>query len=307
MATIGGSVGNGGKNARNDVLAIQNLINQCIGSLVPRAPLAANGVCDSATKDAITDFQQRVVKISAPDGRVDPGGHTLEALNVVASGKPYVPAAAPPATGGDGKKYTDSPLEMITRRTTPTARDVVAMLRSSWAQLSEAGARTLTAQFMAETGGGKYCFNWNLGNVKSGAGEPHMYLRGVWEVDSPTGAAGQVARANGLAHVATADEIKKHGWSCPSGKAVAVFDPPHPQCRFRAYVSLRDGAQKWLGHHQRIAVRNSTYLASLNAGNVAAVAHALKLAGYYTAGEADYARAMTKTKAEVDRSLGPLS
>jgi hypothetical protein len=43
----------------------------------------------------------------------------------------------------------------------------------------------------------------------------------------------------------------------------------------------------------------------LNAGNIAAVAHALKQVRYYTAGEADYARAMTRKKAGIDRVLGP--
>jgi hypothetical protein len=212
---------------------------------------------------------------------------------------------APNAPAG-GRKYTNNPNEVVTQRTTPAPREVVNMLLAAWERLTNNGARTLTAQFMAETGGGRYCFNWNLGNVKSGSNEPHMYLRGVWEVDSPDGAQAQVARANGLAHVATADEIKKHGWALPAGKAIAVFDPPHSQCRFRAYDSLQDGSQRWLGHHKAIALRDSNFVTALNAGDIAAVAHALKQTGYYTAGEADYTRAMTRTKAEVDRALGDL-
>jgi hypothetical protein len=204
---------------------------------------------------------------------------------------------------GGGTKYTNNPNEVVTRTTTPLPRDVVAMLAQAWPQLNNAGARTLTAQFMAETGGGKYCFNWNLGNVKAGANEPHMYLRGVWEVSAPAAGQNAVAGAGGLAHIATDAEIKQHGWSHPSGTSVVVFQPPHPQCRFRAYVSLADGAQRWMRHHQSIALRNPTYLASLNAADIAAVAHALKQAGYYTAGEGDYARAMASRKAEVDRAL----
>ena len=211
-----------------------------------------------------------------------------------------------PNSPAGGRKYTSSMNEVVTQTTTPTPREVVAMLLQAWPQLTEEGARTLTAQFMAETGGGKYCFNWTLGNVKAGPNEPHMYLRGVWEVDSPEGAQAQVARANGLAHVATPDEIKKHGYSCPTGKKVAVFDPPHPQCRFRAYGSLQDGAQRWLGHHQKIALRDANFVIALNKGDIGAVAHALKQAGYYTAGEADYARAMKRTKTEIDRNLGAL-
>ena len=85
-----------------------------------------------------------------------------------------------------------------------------------------------------------------------------------------------------------------------------VFEPPHPQCRFRAYFSLSDGAQRWLSHHQSIARTDATFLQSLNAGDIPAVAHALKKARYYTASEADYARGMTRAKADIDRELGAL-
>jgi hypothetical protein len=178
------------------------------------------------------------------------------------------------------------------------------MLKLAWLELTEAGARTLTAQFMGETGNGKYCFNWNLGNVKAKVDVPHMYLANVWEVYSPSDAEAQVTRAKGQAHLATAEEIKKRGWACPPGKAIAVFSPPHAQCRFRAYGSLQEGAQRWLGHHKELASKNAGYLASLNKGDVAAVAHALKAVRYYTAGEADYTRLMKSKKAEIDRTLG---
>ena len=148
------------------------------------------------------------------------------------------------------------------------------MLLAAWPELTNNGARTLTAQFMAETGGGKYCFNWNLGNVKAGANEPHMYLRNVWECDSQAGAEAQIARSNGLARIATDDEIRTHGWKCP--QVVVVFNPPHPQCRFRAYGSLQEGSQRWLNHHKAIARNDSNFITALNAGDIAAVARALR-------------------------------
>ncbi len=204
-----------------------------------------------------------------------------------------------------GKKYTTSANEVPVQRTTPTAAQVVSALLFAWPdQLTNNGARTLAAQFMAETGNGRYCFNWNLGNVKSGATDQHMYLANVWECDTQAGADAKVARSSGQARIATADEIKTHGWKCPN--AVVVFSPPHFQCRFRAYSSLADGAQHWVGNHKRIAATNPDFLTALNAGDVTAVAHALKVARYYTAAETDYARAMTRTKADVDRQLGPL-
>jgi hypothetical protein len=205
----------------------------------------------------------------------------------------------PPATGG---KYTNNPNEVVTQRTTPTARDVISMLLQAWPQLTEQGARTLTAQFMGETGEGKYCFNWNLGNVKAGANDRHMYLRDVWECYSQSSAQPEVDRANGLAHIATADEIRKRGWKCPA--AVVVFEPPHYECRFRAYSNLTEGAQRWLGHHQQIARNNPNFLTSINNGDVPAVAHALKQVQYYSAAEADYSAIMTREKRKIDQKLG---
>ncbi|MEP6534936.1 MAG: hypothetical protein ABJF23_06450 [Bryobacteraceae bacterium] len=290
--TLEKSVGFGGANQSVDVLALKKLINQCIGFLKPRGPVVENGFCDTETIDAIKDFQLRIVKISVPDGRVDPGGKTWTVLiETVASTLP-----AP--------LFTSNPNEVSTRRTTPSSQEVVSMLLLSWTALGANGARTLAAQFMAETASGRFCFNWNLGNVKSGPDDTHMYLHNVWECDTDAGALAQVAKSGGLAHVATAEEIKQRGWNCTN--AVVVFQPPHAQCRFRAYASLADGAQKWLGHHKSIALKNPGFLPSLNTGDTAAVAHALKLAGYYTAPEADYAKGMAAQKKKIDAELGPI-
>jgi hypothetical protein len=312
MARLNGSVGAGGRNIPGDVSSIQNLINQSIRLVTPLAFLPVTGICDSRTIDAIVMFQTRVVGLPKPDGRVDPGGKTLTALGVCAGGGTYgpsVPAGPPaPTVTPAGGKYTTDPMEMETKRTTPTARDVVTMLRFAWSDLTENGARTLTAQFMAETGGGKYCFNWNLGNVKArSTAVPHMYLKNVWEIESPAGAASQVSSAGGLAHVATLDEIKSHGWGCPPGKSVVVYQPPHTACRFRAYVTLTDGAQKWVAYHKSCAARYASYLDTVNAGDCAGVARILKQDHYYTASEADYARGMTRKKAEIDRTLGAIT
>jgi len=211
-----------------------------------------------------------------------------------------------PATGA-GTLYTNNPNEVVTQRTTPTPRDVVTMLLSAWPQLTNNGARTLTAQFMVETGGGKHCYNWNLGNVKANSPNiPHMYLRNVWECLSQSGADARLAGGRGLVRIATPEEIRKRGWRCAAGAVVVVFNPPHPASRFRAYRSLQEGAQRWIGHHQRIAKANPNYINALSTGNTSAVAKALKAARYYTASESDYARAMATAKVRIDRTLGSL-
>jgi hypothetical protein len=238
-----------------------------------------------------------------------PGRWSVEAITARGATWDKLDVIVQPRKGSadmGGHKYTESPNEAATKRTTPTAGDVVSMLLTAWPELTGQGARTLTAQFMHETGDGLHCYNWNLGNVKASAAEPHMYLQGVWEVGSPAAMQAQVDSAKGLAHLATADEIKKHGWSCPPGQAVAVFDPPHAQSRFHAYDSLVNGAQRWMGHHRAIAGKNPTYLASVNGGDCTAVAHILKIVGYYTGGETDYANGMTGKKRAIDAALGPL-
>jgi peptidoglycan hydrolase-like protein with peptidoglycan-binding domain len=296
---------------------VQASLNKVLGTR-----LTIDGIAGVQTRNAIRSFQKR--RGLTPTGVV--GSQTEAALIGAAASRPpgygrksssrpaptlsaSSPAAAPslpPATATGGRKYTANPNEVVTRTTTPTPREVVDTLLSNWSALTENGARTLTAQFMAETGGGKYCFNWNLGNVKAGPNDPHMYLVRVWECDTPVGADAKVAKGNGLARIATADEISKHGWQCPN-KVTVVFDPPHPQCRFRAYASLQDGAQQWLrDHHLRIAGGNPGYVTALNSGDIATVAHALRNAHYYTAGEAGYAAAMTRTRAQIDRALGPV-
>jgi hypothetical protein len=299
--TSRGLRGNGVLQGPTEIALLQAGLNET----AQQSRVPVNGVMDARTAAEIRRFQ--AARRLVVDGRVGPS--TRGAMIRALGGRPCAlpgPAPAPPAPSA-GKKYTTSPYEVVTKRTTPTAREVVVMLRGAWPDLTENGARTLTAQFMAETGNGQFCFNWNLGNVKEPTGKlPHMYLRGVWEVLRPDAAQATVARSGGLARIATDAEIRQKRWSHPPGTVVVVFDPPHPASRFRAYANLPDGAQRWLGHHQRIARQNPGYLNSVNAGDTKAVAHTLKLARYYTAGEGDYARLMASKKAEIDRALGAI-
>jgi hypothetical protein len=229
----------------------------------------------------------------------------LHTLHFVTATAPRA-VAKPVATAVvSGRLYTQNPKEVGACTTTPTPRDVVAILKEKWLQLSDAGARTLAAQFMGETGNGRFCFNWNLGNEKATPAEPHYFLRDVWEVESPARAARHVADSNGLARLSTPEETRTRGWSCPAGKEVVVYEPPHAETRFRAYDALGDGAQKWIARYQRTATHDPTFLPALNAGDTAAVAHALKRAGYYSDGETHYAASMAHKKAELDRTLGP--
>ncbi|HEY3592411.1 MAG TPA: hypothetical protein VGL13_00995 [Polyangiaceae bacterium] len=209
----------------------------------------------------------------------------------------------PKAVAPHGRRYTDSPYEVPAKTTSPSAGEVFSAMREMWPELTEQGARTLVAQFQAETANGAHCYNWNLGNVKAGPNDAHMYLRNVWEVETGSVANADVARSQGLAHVATVQEMKQHGWACPPGSSVVVYQPPHAQCRFRAYASLADGARKWLDYHKALARKDPGMLTALDAGDTAAFAHALKKARCYTAAESLYARLLAAKKAEIDRVL----
>lgn len=80
------------------------------------------------------------------------------------------------------------------------------------------------------------------------------------------------------------------------------FDPPHPQCNFRAFESLEAGA---VDHMRFLAQRKSYQGAWLAAqsGDPAAFVHALKAAGYFTADEAPYLRSVVSLWREYMRLL----
>ena len=80
---------------------------------------------------------------------------------------------------------------------------------------------------------------------------------------------------------------------------MVVFQPPHEQCRFRAYESLSDGAQKWMGNHLSRIKSHPEYLQKLNAGDCAAVAHILAVTHYYTSDETKYAHGMAQEFAKL--------
>lgn len=292
MVSISNSVGDGGANLPADVISVKGLLDKCAGLIGRTGPLAPGGVCDAATIQAIFEFQRVVMRQALADGRVDPGGGTIGALNTCATGGAFTPKGL----------FTADPLERITKATKPEIREMVGMLQTAWPALSETGARVLTAQSMAETGDWRFCFNWNLGNVKALKGQKHMYLRGVWECYTAAEAKVEVAKSGGMGRLATAEECKKKGWACP-GKVVVAFEPPHVQCRFRAYDTLAEGAQKWMEYHQNRAAKSAGYLPALNAGDIATVVSTLKAARYFTADEGHYRKGMEAKLAVINKSL----
>ena len=86
MAGIGASVGRGAVNRKADVEAVQALLNRHMAAL-GLAQLAEDGEAGDNTIRAIEAFQRRVAGIVAPDGRIDAGGRTWQALSAAPTQK----------------------------------------------------------------------------------------------------------------------------------------------------------------------------------------------------------------------------
>ncbi len=80
MDRLNSSVGRGGKNDHTDVLQVQKKLNKNLHLLGAVTPLREDGTIGPATLEAIVLFQRVAVRISVPDGRVDPHGRTWAML-----------------------------------------------------------------------------------------------------------------------------------------------------------------------------------------------------------------------------------
>ncbi|MFO1370778.1 MAG: M15 family metallopeptidase [Marinagarivorans sp.] len=93
---ISASVGDQGKNQKSDVLYVQQLLNKHPFSKGKTGdmPLKEDGACGKKTIAAIRQFQAEVVGLAKPDGRIDPGGKSIKALEERQGGFSQTPLAA---------------------------------------------------------------------------------------------------------------------------------------------------------------------------------------------------------------------
>ncbi len=77
---ISGSVGRNGGNAASDVKTVQLLLNLDAATFAAELSLAVDGVMGDETASAIESFQANAMGLPTPDGQVEPGSPTLEAL-----------------------------------------------------------------------------------------------------------------------------------------------------------------------------------------------------------------------------------
>ena len=95
--TINASVGNGGVNQSDDVLAIQTTLNQVNPNWGgPDQTLNEDGVVDQALIDSISKFQN--FQLGFNDGRVDPNGVTIGRLDLLMNDPGDPVTWNPPAT-----------------------------------------------------------------------------------------------------------------------------------------------------------------------------------------------------------------
>jgi N-acetylmuramidase len=127
--SIRGSVGRGGRNRFEDVCIVQELLNK--QSRPPLSRLAVDGIVGRKTIGAIESFQRRVLSMSRPDGRVDPGGPTLAALASNAGPPSTPPYRLPTEPGKPGLSEADFLRATRTLRCEIAAIKAVAEVESS--------------------------------------------------------------------------------------------------------------------------------------------------------------------------------
>lgn len=91
------SVGRGGVNHSQDVKLAQQLLNQ--KRPAPFRLLREDGVCGPLTISAIEEFQKHAVRMAHPDGKIDPGGGTIQALGQ--AGGIFIPGIPPQFSAKD--------------------------------------------------------------------------------------------------------------------------------------------------------------------------------------------------------------
>lgn len=94
------SVGENAKNRDSDVRIVQKALNNIIqyNILAPLPTLAEDGIAGRKTKVAIRQFQRVAVGMTAPDGRIDPGGKTIGKLNAVINTATKLPKTKTPVS-----------------------------------------------------------------------------------------------------------------------------------------------------------------------------------------------------------------
>jgi len=171
-----------------------------------------------------------------------------------------------------------------------TPLEVLEGLRQAWEELwsespSKRSLQVLLAQWALETGRGRACIHYNLGNVKASAEQEHTFFRTTeW---LPLKSAEPLLidpRVKLLSQNATHAQLR--------------FEPDHPACRFRAFSTLHEGCVEYL---KLLRHRFASAWPAVLAGDAAQFAQLLKQARYYTVDEKPYREALVSLCTEFGR------
>lgn len=157
------------------------------------------------------------------------------------------------------------------------ATAVVLCWRKLWGTTpSLATVFLLVAHWALETGWGTMCFCWNLGNAKWAPGYDWCFYS----------CGEELPLADALEAVAKDPDhaLIAHRYQKGDGTwwASCRFQPPHPQCKWKAFASLEEAMLYYLSN---LRTRFSRAWPFVLAGDPAGFCHALAQQHYYTAAE----------------------
>jgi hypothetical protein len=180
--------------------------------------------------------------------------------------------------------------------TTPTQEEMFNELGAAYVQCmgtvpTKEKVCLLMAQSAFETGWWKYMHCYNIGNVKSvaGDGRDFTYFK-CWEL-VPEYSVKTLQAHPKYGHLVSLESVDG------LGRAKIWLAPDHPGCRFRAYKNLKLGV---FDHFMKLLDKYTDEDPKKDAWSFvvkcdpASFVHALKLKGYFTGDEATYVRQVTQ-------------
>lgn len=144
-------------------------------------------------------------------------------------------------------------------------------------QLTANSLALIASKIALETGKGKFCYNWNIGNIKANDSYTGNFC--YYACDEVNLTPAQVKAALDLGTNRT-DEPNKHNVFQYGTGAVKLF-PDHPWARFRAYDSLAEAVQAYWDFVAK--GRYKSTIPYLISGNVYGFVKELRARGYFTA------------------------
>ena len=180
MAELNGSVGFGGQNLRDDVIAVQTLLKKHGAD-----PGRVDGVCGPKTIAAINAFQKKTIVHA--DGRVDAGGATWRKLSAQPG---HAAHAAAGYWSGDSSKWTqEKKMQSMDPQLRPKVQTILNTLRAKGFQPKIFfGWRSVQVQQeLYNMGRSKVRFSFH--NAQKPDGTPNAYAADIidsrWGWDPP--------------------------------------------------------------------------------------------------------------------------